>query len=265
MTNALDMPLEELIKANKGRGRGGGAGVGQMKAGGGFRRAGGGYGDNFHGSSSLGPVRRDTCTSSFRPFPYMPVKRDSEGPWKHDLFEAEPSTEKYYEPIAGITTGTKVLITNLDYGVSDADIKELFSEVGDVKWSSVCYDRSGRSEGSAEVLYSRRADAEIAVKRYHGVLLDGKAMHVQIKGTNLPVPLPPGGVLYGAPMPRGQERRVPGMMFQATRAITQPNQVFRPGIFHASAGAGKAVGKGEQEKKLRSELDADLERYRAEA
>lgn len=265
MASALDMPLDDLIKANKETGRGRGVRGGRMKVGEGFRRT-GGYVDAFHDSTALGPIRRDPFPPIFRPSPYMLAKRDSDGPWKHDLFEAEESSRHHNVLTAGITTGTKVLISNLDYGVSDADIKELFSEVGDVKWSSVRYDRSGRSEGSAEVLYSRRADAETAVKRYHDVLLDGKPMKVQIKGTNLPIPIPPGESLYASALLGGRERRVPGMMFQATGGMPQPRQVIRPGdLFHQSEGASKGLGKEELEKKMRSELDADLERYRAEA
>uniref|UniRef100_C6JS84 RRM domain-containing protein n=1 Tax=Sorghum bicolor TaxID=4558 RepID=C6JS84_SORBI len=45
--------------------------------------------------------------------------------------------------------------------------KELFSDVGHIKRYSINCDRSRRSKGTAEVIFSRRSDALAAVKRYN--------------------------------------------------------------------------------------------------
>jgi len=74
----------------------------------------------------------------------------------------------------------KLLISNLDFNVSEDDLKELYQTFGDTKRLVMNYDRSGRSMGTAEIIYKNRSDAMKAMQKYNGVPLDGKAMRLEV-------------------------------------------------------------------------------------
>ncbi|MQL74286.1 hypothetical protein Taro_006649 [Colocasia esculenta] len=180
MSSALDRSLEDLIKSNK--------------------KPGGGNARGSRGSGP-GPARRAPNRSANRAAPYSAGKpaKAPDSTWQHDMYSDQAAAH----PGPGATragaieTGTKLYISNLEFGVSNEDIKELFSEVGDLKRFAVHYDRSGRSKGTAEVVFSRRADAVAAVKRYNNVQLDGKPMKIDIVGTNIMTPAVPAKVTNG--------------------------------------------------------------------
>ncbi|GFZ11013.1 RNA-binding (RRM/RBD/RNP motifs) family protein [Actinidia rufa] len=190
----LDMSLDDIIKMNKKPGgRGGGANPrGRAR------------------NSGPGPARRLPNRSSNRTTPYSVEKVQApETTWKHDMFAEDvvAPAPAYPAPgarVAAIETGTKAEdldIVKLYFAVNRfVSVQELFSEVGDLKRYSIHFDRSGRSKGTAEIVFSRRRDAEAAVKRYNDVELDGKAMKIEIVGTNIgtPAALPPrSNGLYG--------------------------------------------------------------------
>ncbi|KAM7266015.1 hypothetical protein ACFE04_003698 [Oxalis oulophora] len=272
MSSALDMSLDDIIKSNKtsstSRGKAGAA-----TGGGGRGRPRGGGG----GGSGPGPSRRFNNRASNRTAPYSKPAQAPDASWKHDMFSDTYSKAAAGAGAggsggggrgrgAGIETGTKVLISNLDYGVSNDDIKELYAEVGDIKRCGVHYDRSGRSEGTADVVFARRGDAVAAVKRYNGVQLDGKPMKVEIVGTN---------IASGGPARSSASNGVFGREIGALRSGQGGGFAGRPrggsgggnggrGRGGNRRGGGRGGGRGGEKEKVSAEdLDADLEKYHA--
>ncbi|KAJ6299660.1 hypothetical protein OIU76_020606, partial [Salix suchowensis] len=165
MSSALDMSLDDMIKNSKKSGSANFRGRGRGR------------------SSGAGPARRLPNRAGNRSAPYTAAKAP-ESTWQHDMFRDQSGRASSLE-------GTKLYVSNLDYGVSNEDIKELFLEVGELKRYSIHYDRSGRSKGTAEVVFVGHADAVAAVKRYNNVQLDGKPMKIEIVGTNFVAPPAP--------------------------------------------------------------------------
>ncbi|XP_022156166.1 THO complex subunit 4A-like [Momordica charantia] len=240
MAEPLDMSLDDIIKNNRKSGSGNSS----------FRGRGGAPGP--------GPSRRFRSRGLNRAAPYSTPKAP-EAAWSHHMFVDHGAAYPSQPPRASaIQTGTKLYVSNLDYGVSNEDIKELFSEVGDLKRYSINYDKSGRSKGTAEVVFSKQSDAIAAIKRYNNVQLDGKPMKLEIVGTNIVTPVVPaasnaiasfgnstgfprGGRALGVGRSRGGGRgRGPGR-------------------------GGRGRGRGRGEKLSAEDLDADLEKYHEEA
>ncbi|XP_042391321.1 THO complex subunit 4D-like [Zingiber officinale] len=275
MATSLDMSLDDLIKrssSQRGRGRWRGRGQGQVQV----RSRGGG---TFLGRG-MGRFNGDFLRVKTRPSPYKIAKsfsRTKDMTWRRDLFDDSIEAAG----TSGVQTGTKLYISNLDYGISNADIRELFSEVGDLMRCSVHYDGNGRPSGSAEVVYTRRSDAIAALKRYNNVQLDGKPMKVEVIGA-LGLPMTRVNVA-GVPYGRGRTVMVTPQVAQGgSRSFNHASGINRGGGFQrgrgrgsfrgsgrgrgtrATRGRGRGHGHGGQQsfEKSANELDKELESYR---
>ncbi|KAH9735805.1 RRM domain-containing protein [Citrus sinensis] len=248
MTSALDMSLDDIIKSNKrssSRGRGGGG-----------------------RGSGLGPARHTFKRGVNRTAPYSKPVQAPQATWPQNMI-FNGAVAAAAARSSSIESGTKLYISNLEYGVSNEDIKELFSEVGELKRCSVHFDRSGRSKGTAEVVLTRRADAIAAVKRYNNVQLDGKPMKIEIIGTNIGPPaavLPITNVMYGNEIGMTRSRLRMGGAIPIERPRRGRGGLGgRGGRGGARGGRGRGRGQGAKPNLSVEDLDADLEKYHIEA
>ncbi|XP_045497864.1 THO complex subunit 4 isoform X2 [Colias croceus] len=250
MVDKIDMALDDIIKASKKGGRGGGAGrkFDTRKP---NRGGGGGFRNNRAGGVMRGRNRGGVSKSTNY------SRGDVNSTWKHDMFNE--FTDRKMQRGAPITTGpTKLLVSNLDFGVSDSDIQELFSEFGILKSAAVHYDRSGRSLGTADVVFERRADALKAMKQYNGVPLDGRAMNIQlatseistIRTENRGRPVSSGG---GPPMRRNSNRGGGG-----GGNVRAANNARRGSGGRGGRGGG---ARGKRPVPTAEQLDAELDAY----
>ncbi|KAI3793362.1 hypothetical protein L1987_35979 [Smallanthus sonchifolius] len=251
MTEGLDMSLDDIIKNNKKSGRsdtntsfrGGGRGRGR------------GHGRSRGCDLELGPGPGPTRRSDNRPLtrtkPYYVPQVAFHA--QSMLVGGESSTE----------AGTKLYISNLDYEVTNEDIRVLFSDVGELKHYSIHCDRSGRSKGTAEVVYMHQSDAVAAMKRYNNVQLDGKPMRLELVGVSIvtPVPVPPmqKGISGSNPINRSRGHSIQGRIVGSGQARGGNN------VSHRGSENGHGGDRNRPEKLSADDLDADLERYRLQA
>lgn len=276
MDTALDMSLDDIIKSKKSAGRPRGRA--------GLRQRGGGRG-SFRGErvrdTGRGAGRKGPLSVNARPSSSAIAKssrRTKKFPWQRDLFEARLAATG----LSGIETGMKLYIFNLDHGVSNNDIRELFAEIGELKRYAIHFDKNGRPSGTAEVVYAKRSDAFAAHKRYNNVQLDGRPMKIEIVGPNSGAPVSARVNVVGGVNWKSSRRVV--LMQNTGRTISSAptNHIVskrkRGGMRNGQARQTQSQGRGQGQRRIgwghgkmqpveksAEELDKELDNYHAEA
>jgi cold-inducible RNA-binding protein len=74
---------------------------------------------------------------------------------------------------------TKLFVGNLPFNTTNADLESLFGQVGEVSSVNIITDKfTGRSRGFGFVEMSSNQEAQIAIERFNGHELQGRALTV---------------------------------------------------------------------------------------
>ncbi|KAI9602488.1 hypothetical protein H4Q26_001777 [Puccinia striiformis f. sp. tritici PST-130] len=135
---------------------------------------------------SLDQVRRDRNNTN-RP-------RKGNDTWKHDLYENGENHSnrlpfhhdhhdhhRIDDHDRDLGRSCSLLITNLHYDVSEAELEALFSQIGKIcRGPFIKFDQSGRAtEGLAFVSYANESHAEAAVEAFNGASAKGQPIGVE--------------------------------------------------------------------------------------
>jgi len=238
-SDKLGLGLDDIIRndrpANRRGGRGGKPG---------FRGRGGGRGGRTNGFQARAGGGLPRTFNA-------PVGR-----WKHDLYDDDNTNRVRSAPrTGGMNSTTKLLISNLDYGVTSNDVQELFEDIGAIRQARVHYDEGGQSLGTAEVVFERRVDAATAQQTYNGQNLDGRPMDIRlVGGTDDGSQQQSNRGSYSNGFGGGNQR-------SGFRNNNQQNGTRGGGGGGRQNGTG---GKAKKENVTVEDLDAELDAYRAE-
>lgn len=126
------------------------------------------------------------------------LRTNSRGDEHDDRFEsdryviAEPKSRSYTNESEGIfanitspprgsssgvlVKGHRIIVNNLDQSVTEGEMRELFSDIGDVMSAKII------RPGTAEIIYRHKGDDERAHEAYHNRILDGRPMKIILTG-----------------------------------------------------------------------------------
>ncbi|CAJ0838431.1 5694_t:CDS:2 [Entrophospora sp. SA101] len=233
MSAGLDMSLDDIIAKKRPFTRGGS----NRSFGVGSNRGARSSGNNNNGTMrrSGGPIRNSRTQTRHRPY----------------------SSSAATANINSITEG-KILVSNLAFKVSEADLWELFTTmIGPVRQVNLNFDQNGRSKGTASVVFQKSTDAVKSVEKLRNVTLDGREIKIEIVvAPNSPITQRIGGLNENRTSSSPSTRGINGSA-RGTRGATRGGSRGGRGI----GGRGGARRPDNRPKKTQDELDAEMSEY----
>lgn len=87
--------------------------------------------------------------------------------------------------------GVRLFVGNLPFAITEEDLRDLLSRVGDVRAVSIPLDRlTHRSRGFALVDVAGGADAREIIREFNGYVLDTRALRVELAREPEPLRVP---------------------------------------------------------------------------
>ncbi|KAL1922182.1 uncharacterized protein VTP21DRAFT_9721 [Calcarisporiella thermophila] len=148
--------------------------------------------------------------------------------------------------------GSKIVISNLHFDVTETDLKELFStQIGPLRKVNLNYDQNGRSKGTASVVFQRAGDAAKAFDKFHNVTLDGRPMKIEMV-------LNPGSAVMNMMVPT----QVAPAAANAPKTGGRGGRPTGRGRGGRGGRGGRRRGGGDRKQaKSAAELDAEMDSY----
>ncbi|KAI5791842.1 hypothetical protein EDC01DRAFT_96208 [Geopyxis carbonaria] len=159
--------------------------------------------------------------------------------WVHDKFDGDSPNDGFRKSNAmgegrrGLgdsripPNGAKVKVENIHYDLGEEDLLSLFRQKGPVLKLDLLYDRAGRSEGTAFVLFENEDDAHQAIRDFDGANAHGQPISLTIvaRGNgrlSTSEPAPSRSLFDRIASPERTERRDRDSRRDPTRKATPP-------------------------------------------
>ncbi|KAM0712763.1 hypothetical protein Q7P35_000210 [Cladosporium inversicolor] len=173
-----------------------------------------------------------------------------------------PRGPKAAAPVAAIpaTGESKIIVSGLPEDVNESQIKDYFSKsVGAVKKVMLTYGPTGRSRGTATIIFAKPGSAAQAAHELNGVKVDNRAMKIEVVVGAKSVP--------AAAVAKSLSDRI-AKPKTAAQEKTKGAAKGQKGTANAAAGTAKAgankkkAGRaGKPKAKTAEELDAEMQDY----